>query len=98
MRSCLAATGAISRTSSALDDFSAGVRALDRLTKPREVDGKTVKGINFFDPVDSALLHALQNPTGQHRRHSPGRPAAGPRHVLARPDCRDSCAGCATSA
>ncbi len=47
---------------SALDDFSAGVRALGRLTKPREVDGKTVKGINFFDPGDSALLHALQNP------------------------------------
>jgi hypothetical protein len=47
---------------SALDDFSAGVRALDRLTRPREVDGKTVKGINFFEPGDSALLHALQNP------------------------------------
>ena len=47
---------------SALDDFSAGVRALGRLTKPREVDGKTVKGINFFEPADSALLHALQNP------------------------------------
>jgi hypothetical protein len=47
---------------SALDDFSAGVRALGRLTKPREVDGKTVQGINFFAPVDKALLHALQNP------------------------------------
>jgi hypothetical protein len=47
---------------SALDDFSAGVRALDRVTKPREVGGKTVKGINFFEPRDSALLHALQNP------------------------------------
>jgi hypothetical protein len=47
---------------SALDDFSAGVRALDRLTKPREVDGKTVKGINFFAPVDKTLLQALQNP------------------------------------
>jgi hypothetical protein len=47
---------------SALDDFSAGVRALDRLTQPRDVDGKTVKGINFFDAGDSALLHALQNP------------------------------------
>src|ERR1700719_1977381 len=23
---------------------------------------KTLKGINFFDPVDNALLHALQNP------------------------------------
>jgi len=47
---------------SALDDFSAGVRALGRLTKPREIDGKTVKGINFFEPADNALLHALQNP------------------------------------
>jgi hypothetical protein len=47
---------------SALDDFSAGIRALGRLTKPREVDGKTVQGINFFAPVDNALLHALQNP------------------------------------
>jgi hypothetical protein len=46
----------------ALDDFSAGVRALDRLTKPRSIDGKTVKGINFFDRVDNAFLHALQNP------------------------------------
>ena len=47
---------------SALDDFSAGVRALDRLTKPHTFDNKTVKGINFFDPLDSSLLHALQNP------------------------------------
>jgi hypothetical protein len=47
---------------SALDDFSAGVRALERVTKPREVDGRTIKGINFFEPGDSALLHALQNP------------------------------------
>jgi hypothetical protein len=47
---------------SALDDFSAGVRALDRLTKPRKIEEKTVKGLNFFEPGDSALLHALQNP------------------------------------
>jgi DNA-binding HxlR family transcriptional regulator len=47
---------------SALDDFSTGVRALDRLTKPRKLEEKTVKGINFFEPGDSALLHALQNP------------------------------------
>jgi len=38
------------------------VRALDRLTKPRSVDGKTVKGINFFDPIDNSLLRALHNP------------------------------------
>jgi len=47
---------------SALDDYSAGVRALERLTKPRKIEEKTVKGINFFEPGDSALLHALQNP------------------------------------
>ena len=47
---------------SALDDFSAGIRALARLTKPRAVDGKTVQRINFFAAVDKALLHALQNP------------------------------------
>ena len=47
---------------SALDDFSAGVRALDRVTKPRTVGDKTVKGINFFEVGDHALLRALQNP------------------------------------
>ena len=26
------------------------------------MDGRTVKGINFFEPGDSALLHALQDP------------------------------------
>lgn len=47
---------------SALDDFSAGVRALERVTKSRTIDDKTVKGINFFDPTDKALLQALQDP------------------------------------
>jgi hypothetical protein len=47
---------------SALDDFSAGARALDRLTRPREVAGRTVKGVNFFEAGDKALLEALQNP------------------------------------
>ena len=47
---------------SALDDFSAGVRALDRVTGPHMVGEKTVKGVNFFEPGDVALLHALQNP------------------------------------
>jgi hypothetical protein len=47
---------------SSLDDFSAGVRALDRLTRPHKVEEKTVKGINFFEPGESALLRALQNP------------------------------------
>jgi hypothetical protein len=33
---------------SALDDFSAGIQVLDRLTKPHAVDGKTVQGGNFW--------------------------------------------------
>ena len=49
---------------SALDDFSAGVRSLARLTKPREVQGRTVKGLNFFAPDEQALLHAIQDPKG----------------------------------
>ena len=47
---------------SALDDFSAGVRALDRLTQPRSVRGKTVKGVNFFNPTEQRLLRTLQRP------------------------------------
>jgi hypothetical protein len=47
---------------SALDDIAAGIRALDRLTRPRCRDGKTLKGINFFHPLENALLRALQNP------------------------------------
>lgn len=49
---------------SALDDFSSGVRSLRRLTKPREFEGRTVKGLNFFAPDEQALLHAIQNPKG----------------------------------
>jgi hypothetical protein len=47
---------------STLDDFSAGVRALGRLTRPHKVAENTVKGLNFFEPGDNALLRALQNP------------------------------------
>lgn len=47
---------------SSLDDFSAGIRMLDRVTKPRTIHGKTVKGINFFNPLEQNLLRALQNP------------------------------------
>jgi hypothetical protein len=46
----------------ALDDVSAGLGALKRVTRPRTVGDKTVKGINVFAPADSALLHALQDP------------------------------------
>ncbi len=35
---------------------------MERVTKPRTVGEKAVKGNNFFEAGDSALLHALQNP------------------------------------
>ncbi|GEM_PF-6356706 len=35
---------------------------MERVTKPRMVGEKTVKGINFFEAGDNALLHALQDP------------------------------------
>ena len=44
-------------------------RLLRRCPGPRQdhqialgIEGKTVKGVNFFDPIDKSLLHALQNP------------------------------------
>lgn len=49
---------------SALDDFSAGVRSLAKLTKPRKVEDHKVKGLNFFAPDEQALLHAIQDPKG----------------------------------
>ena len=49
---------------SALDAFSAGIRSLARLTKPRKVQGRSVKGLNFFAPDEQALLHAIQDPKG----------------------------------
>ena len=47
---------------SSMDDFSAGIRALDRLTQPRPVKGRNLKGLNFFNPAEQTLLAALQRP------------------------------------
>jgi hypothetical protein len=47
---------------SSLDDFSAGIRALDRLTQPRPVNGRTLRGLNFFSRAEQTLLSALQRP------------------------------------
>ncbi len=47
---------------SSLDDFSAGVRALDRLAQPRPVKGRRVNGLNFFSRPEQNLLSALQRP------------------------------------
>ncbi|MBU1777624.1 MAG: MarR family transcriptional regulator [Gammaproteobacteria bacterium] len=47
---------------SALEDFSAGDRRLERLTTPKVVNGQTIKGFNFFDRTQQKLLRALQRP------------------------------------
>jgi len=47
---------------SALDDFSAGSRSLDKLTATKEVDGHRLKGFNFFDKTEHSLLCSLQRP------------------------------------
>ena len=47
---------------SALDDHSAGVRALDRLSEDRRDDDRLIKGLNFFKRSEQALLRALQRP------------------------------------
>ncbi len=47
---------------SALDDFSAGHRSLDKLTAPKAVDGHRIKGFNFFDKTEHSLLCSLQRP------------------------------------
>ena len=47
---------------SALDDHSAGVRALDRLSEDRRDEDRLIKGLNFFKRSEQALLRALQRP------------------------------------
>ena len=47
---------------SVLDDPSAGVRALDRLSEDRRQHDRPVKGLNFFKRSAQALLRALQQP------------------------------------
>jgi hypothetical protein len=45
---------------SSLDDPSAGVRDLQRLSQPRVGAEPSVKGLNFFNATDQALLQTLQ--------------------------------------
>jgi len=47
---------------SVLDDHSAGIRALDRLSEDRRDDDRLIKGLNFFKRSEQALLRALQRP------------------------------------
>ncbi len=47
---------------SALDDHSAGQRALSRLTDERCESDRPIKGLNFFKRTEQQLLRALQRP------------------------------------
>lgn len=44
-----------------LDDPSAGQRDLQRLSQPRVGKAPSIKGLNFFETTDQALLHAIQH-------------------------------------
>ena len=46
---------------SSLDDPSAGQRDLQRLSQPRVGPAPSVKGLNFFDATEQALLRTLQH-------------------------------------
>ena len=47
---------------SALDDTVAGERDLARLTQSHHQGQRTIKGLNFFERTEQALLRALQRP------------------------------------
>ena len=55
---------------SALDDFSAGVRALDRLTQPRKTTIGPSRESTSSPPTEQKLLRALQRPGVQYRMAS----------------------------
>ena len=66
---------------SALDDFSAGVRALDRLTKPRTGRGQDRQGDQLLRSSRQCAAACLAGPAGQYRRHPPRRSAAAARAI-----------------
>jgi hypothetical protein len=47
---------------SALEDSSSGERDLARLSTPKPHEDRTIKGLNFFAPIEQKLLRALQRP------------------------------------
>ena len=47
---------------SAIEDHTAGIRALDRLTEEQREADRPIKGLNFFKRTEQQLLRALQRP------------------------------------
>ena len=80
----------------ALDDFSAGVRAVGRLTKPREVAGKTVKGSTSSNQATVLCCMPCKIP-GSTSLASAG-PSCFRTWKCSRPvGCHDNYADCSTS-
>jgi len=44
---------------SSFDDPTSGVKILDDVTNKKNIDGKNVKGLNFFDKVDEKIILAV---------------------------------------
>jgi hypothetical protein len=47
---------------SAFDDPSDGIKKLNEVTGKKQVNGKNVKGINFFDKTDMKILNSISAP------------------------------------
>jgi hypothetical protein len=82
---------------SALDDFSAGVRALERVTKPRVIGDTTVKGIDFFEAGTVPCCIRCKT-RGSISQAFDGASCLRTSPCSRRIDCHGSCAGCWTSA
>ncbi len=68
---------------SALDDHSAGLRALDRLTEEQREGDRPIKGLNFFKRTEQHLLRAPAAAVVQYPRRAPRRPHRFAPRILA---------------
>jgi hypothetical protein len=62
VRSCVKLQSPLPRIPLQSGRLLAGIRALDRLTQPRPLKGRILKGLNFFSRAEQTLLAALQRP------------------------------------
>src|SRR5207302_4221987 len=69
---------------SSLDDFSAGIRALDRLTQPRPLKGPKPQGPQLFQPCRTDPARRPPSSRLQYRWSPSRRPTAAPRPILSR--------------
>ena len=68
---------------STLDDFSAGVRLLDRITRPRKVEGQNRQGRGFLQPHRTHPAWRIAEPQVQYRWCPPRRSRPASEQALA---------------